>query len=118
MNMTVEQFEQLLNALSTQGGSNAAILVFAGIAALGAVIFVMWWVLNLKLAPIEKLCAGLEEAIKGLKTEIKELNTEVNELSKKIWDPDALDNKIKLQISEAIAEHEQKCSCRNCKNIQ
>ena len=118
MNMSVEQFEQLLNALSTQGGSNAAILVFAGIAALGAVIFVMWWVLNLKLAPIEKLCASLEEAIKGLKAEIKDLNTEVNTLSKKIWEPEALENKIKLQISEAITKHEQQCSCRNCKNIQ
>ena len=118
MNMTVEQFEQLLNALSTQGGSNAAILVFTGIAALGAVIFVMWWVLNLKLAPIEKLCAGLEEAIKGLNAEIKDLNAEVTSLSKKIWEPDALDNKIKLQISEALKEHESKCSCRNCKNIQ
>lgn len=118
MNMTVEQFEQLLNALGTQGGSNAAILVFAGIAALGAVIFVMWWVLNLKLVPMEKLCASLEEAIKGLKEEIKDLNTEVNILSKKIWEPEALDNKIRLKISEAIAEHEQKCSCRNCKNIQ
>lgn len=109
MNMTVEQFEQLLNALSTQGGSNAAILVFTGIAALAGVIFVMWWVLNLKLAPIEKMCESLEATI-------KDLNTEVNKLSKRIWEPDALDNKIKLQVSEAIAEHELKCSCRSCLN--
>ena len=118
MNMTIEQFDQLLNALNTQGGSYAATLVFSGIAALGAIIFVVWWVLNLKLAPFEKICSSLEDSVKDLKAEIKGLNAEVNTLSKKIWEPDALDNKIKLQISEAIAEHEQKCTCRNCKNIQ
>ena len=118
MNMTVEQFEQLLNTLNTPGGSYAATLIFSGIAALGGVIFVVWWVLNLRLAPFERICSSLEDSVKDLKAEIKGLNAEVNSLSKKIWEPDALDNKIKLQISEAIAEHEQKCSCRNCKNIQ
>lgn len=108
-NMTVEQFEQLINALSTQSGSHDATLVFTGIMAFAGIIFVMWWVLNLKLAPLEKLSESLEKAI-------QELNKEVTELSKKIWAPGQLEDKIKLEVSQQIAEHTKNCPCRNCQN--
>lgn len=105
MNMTVDQFEQLLNALSSQSGSHDATLIFTGLLAFAGIIFVMWWVLNLKLAPLEKLSESLEKAI-------KELNTEVTELSKKIWAPGQLEDKITLEVSKQIAEHVKNCPCR------
>jgi len=105
MNMTVEQFDQLLQALGSQTGSHDATLIFTGLLAFAGIIFVMWWVLNLKLAPLEKLSESLERAI-------KELNTEVTELSKKIWAPGQLEDKIALEVSKQITEHVKNCPCR------
>ena len=110
MNMTVEQFEQLLTALGSGGGSNAAILVFTGIAAFAGIIFVMWWVLNLKLAPLEKSIESLEKTTAAL-------SKDVNELSKRIWAPGALEDKIRIVVNDAITEHEKNCSCRKCQNV-
>jgi hypothetical protein len=105
MNMTVEQFDQLLQALGSQTGSHDATLIFTGLLAFAGIIFVMWWVLNLKLAPLEKLSESLEKAI-------KDLNIEVTELSKKIWAPGQLEDKIELEVSKQIAEHVKNCPCR------
>ena len=104
MSMTVDQFEQLLNALRSQGGSHDATLVFAGILAFAGIVFVMWWVLNLKLAPLEKLCDNLQESIKTL-------NEKITEISTKIWSPETLDNKIKVEVSEQLKEHQKNCPC-------
>ena len=62
MNITAEQFERLLEALGSQSGSHDATLIFTGLLAFAGIIFVMWWVLNLKLAPLEKLSESLEKA--------------------------------------------------------
>ena len=102
MALTVEQFEQLLLALKTQDGSEAAILVFTGILALSGIIFIMWWVLNLKLKPLEELS-------KSLSSSIKELNTQIQDLSTKMWSAEALDNKIKVAVAEQIQEHIKNC---------
>lgn len=102
MQLSVEQFEQLIMALKSQDGSYAAILVFSGILAFAGIILVMWWVLNLRLAPIEKLCESLTVSI-------KELNDKVTEISTKIWAPEALDNKIKIEVTQQIKEHEKNC---------
>jgi len=102
MQLSVEQFEQLILALKSQDGSYAAILVFSGILAFAGIILVMWWVLNLRLAPIEKLCESLTVSI-------KELNDKVTEISTKIWAPEALDNKIKIAVDEQIKEHVKNC---------
>lgn len=109
MNITAEQFERLLEALGSQSGSHDATLIFTGLLAFAGIIFVMWWVLNLKLAPLEKLSESLEKAI-------KELNTEVTELSKKIWAPGQLEDKIKLEVAQQLAEHTKSCPCRKCQN--
>ena len=108
-NLTVEQFEQLINALRSQSGSHDATLIFTGIMAFAGIIFVMWWVLNLKLAPLEKLSESLATAI-------QELNKEVTELSKKIWAPGQLEDKIKLEVAQQLAEHVKTCPCRKCQN--
>lgn len=102
MNLTVEQFEQLMVALKSQDGSQAAILVFTGILALSGIILVMWWVLNLKLKPLEELSKNLSSAL-------KELNDQIQDLSKKMWSAEALDNKIQVAISDEIKEHIKNC---------
>ena len=107
MSITVDQFEQLLTALRSQAGSHDATLIFAGILAFAGIIFVVWWVLNLKLAPLEKLCDTLSSSI-------KELNEKITEISTKIWSPDALDNKIQIAVQQQIREHEKNCPC--CKD--
>lgn len=108
MEMTVDQFEQLLSALTTKAGSHDAILIFTGILALAGIIFVMWWVLNLKIGPLER-------SLEALQKTIQELSKEVTELSKKIWAPGQLEDKIKLEVTEQITEHVKNCPCR-CQN--
>lgn len=102
MQLSVEQFEQLILALKSQDGSYAAILVFSGILAFAGIILVMWWVLNLRLAPIEKLCESLTVSI-------RELNDKVTEISTKLWAPEALENKIKITVDGQIKEHVKNC---------
>ena len=109
MELTVEQFEQLIMALKSQDGSYAAILVFSGILAFAGIILVMWWVLNLRLAPLEKLCEALSVSI-------KELNDKVTVISTKIWAPEVLDNKIRIEVTEQIKEHVKNCPYKDqCK---
>jgi len=102
MEMSVEQFEQIINALNSQHGNHAAVLLLLGVLAFAGIIFAMWWVLNLKLSPMEKLTNALE-------TSVKELNRQISELSQKMWSKDALQNEIKLQIQEQLKEHVQNC---------
>lgn len=102
MNLTADQFEQLVGALKSQEGSNSAILVFAGIIAVAGIVFIMWWVLNLKLEPLEKLSKELSEAVKSL-------NEKIHDLTSKMWSPEALDNKIKVEVQDQIQEHIRNC---------
>lgn len=102
MEMSVEQFEQIINALNSQHGNHAAVLLLLGVLAFAGIIFAMWWVLNLKLSPMEKLTNALEASV-------KELNSQISELSQKMWSKDALQNEIKLQIQEQLKEHVQNC---------
>ena len=102
MEMSVEQFEQLINALKTQDGSQATILVFTGIIVVVGLMAVLMWVLNLKLRPLEIVSEGLSQAI-------KELNPKISELSKKMWTAEALDNKIRVTVDEKIKDHLANC---------
>ena len=113
MEMSVEQFEQVINALNSQHGNHAAVLLLLGVLAFAGIIFAMWWVLNLKLSPMEKLTNALESSV-------KELNGKISELSTKMWSKDALQNEIKLQVQEQIKEyikdHVQNCPYKDhCK---
>ena len=102
MQLSVEQFEQLISALKSQDGSYAAILIFSGILAFAGIIFVMWWVLNLRLAPIEKLCEALTVSV-------KELSDKVSKIETKIWSSEVLENKIKVEVDEQLKEHLKNC---------
>jgi hypothetical protein len=106
MEMSVEQFEQIINALDSQHGNHAAVLLLLGVLAFAGIIFAMWWVLNLKLAPMEKLSNALEASV-------KELNSKIEELSKNLWKRDELENKIKLEVAEQIKEHEKNFHTNN-----
>lgn len=102
MEMSVDQFEQILTALQSQNGSHDAVLLMLGVLAFAGIIFSMWWVLNLKLSPMEKLSNALEASV-------KELNEKIAELSKNLWKKDELENKIKLEVTEQIEKHIQNC---------
>ena len=85
------------------------LLLLLGVLAFAGIIFAMWWVLNLKLSPMEKLTNALEASV-------KELNKQISELSQKMWSKDALQNEIKLQIQEQLKEHVQNCPFKDrCK---
>lgn len=120
MEMTVEQFEQLLEALGSRQGSHDAILLFAGIAAFAGILFVLWWVLNLKLAPLEKSNSRLETALEksnsNTEAAVKEINEKISEIQKSLWTPTILKNEIKLEVQEQIKEHIQNCPYKDqCK---
>lgn len=102
MEMSVEQFEQIIDALNSQHGNHAAVLLLLGVLAFAGIIFAMWWVLNLKLSPMEKLTNALESSV-------KELNGKITELSTKMWSKDALQNEIKLEVSAQLEKHIQNC---------
>lgn len=102
MNLTVEQFEQLITALQSGSGSNSAILIFTGIIAVVGLVALMWWVLNLRLGPLEKLTYELKDSI-------AELDKQIQALDKKIWSPDDLDNKLKVACTEMIQAHIKSC---------
>ena len=109
MNMTVEQFEQLISALNTHDGSYAAILIFTGILVVAAILFIMWWVLNLRLGPLEKLSEQLSNSIAELNKQRQGLNKQISDLDKKIWDPKALENEIEVIVTRSIKEHIASC---------
>lgn len=102
MEVSAEQIEQVLEALKTQNGSQAAILVFTGIIVVIGLMTVLMWVLNLKLKPLEIVSSSLSDAI-------KELNPKIAELSKKMWTAEALENKIKVTVDDKIKDHVANC---------
>ena len=56
----------------------------------------------MRLAPIEKLCESLTVSV-------KELNDKVTQISTKIWAPEVLDNKIKVEVDAQLKEHLKNC---------
>ena len=97
-------WNEIAELLTTYGIAHVllAILVFAGIIAVAGIVFIMWWVLNLKLEPLEKLSKELSEAVKSL-------NEKIHDLTSKMWSPEALDNKIKVEVQDQIQEHIRNC---------
>ena len=102
MNLTVEQFEQILTALQSSNGSNSAVLIFTGILTVCGLVALMWWMLNMRLGPLERLTYELKDTI-------VDLDKRVQEMDKKIWDPSDLDNKLKVACTEMIQAHIKSC---------
>lgn len=101
MTLSAEQFEALLKALSTTDGSQYAILVFSGILALAGIMLVVWFVLNMRLKPVDKL----EERIDEMQKMLSSMNS-------KMWTAENLDNRINNKIHECIKDHERDCPLR------
>lgn len=100
-NLTLEEIEALRAAFAQPQTSNAAILIFTGIIALSGFLFVMWWILSMKLKPVEKL-----------ETQMSELTNTVNEMKGSMWSESSLNNLVQLQLLKYIQSHEQTCPCR------
>jgi len=100
-NLTLEEIEALRVALAQPQTSNAAILIFTGIIALSGFLFVMWWILSMKLKPVEKL-----------ETQMSELTSTVNEMKSNMWSESSLNNLVQLKLFQYIQTHEQNCPCR------
>lgn len=101
MTLSPEQFEELLKALNTPDGSQYSILVFAGIIALAGIMLVVWFVLNMRLKPVDKLEARMDEMQKML-----------TNMNGKMWTAENLDNRINNKIHECIKDHERDCPVR------
>lgn len=101
MGLTADQFEKLLQTLNTQGGSNNAILIFSGILALVGIMLVVWFVLNLRLKPVEKMEERIDECQKMLAS-----------INSKMWTVDHIDSRINSKMHDCIKEHERDCPLR------
>lgn len=101
MGLTADQFEKLLQTLNTQGGSNNAILIFSGILALVGIMLVVWFVLNLRLKPVEKMEERIDECQKMLAS-----------INSKMWTVDHINSHINSKMHECIKEHERDCPLR------
>lgn len=108
LEMSADQFSDLIKALSTQQGSNSAILVFSGIVAITGILAIVWWVLNLRLKPLEDLSTRIDK----LNEALVNTNAKIGEMNAKMWSSEALDNKIKVLVAEALKEHETNCPLR------
>ena len=100
-NLTLEEIEALRAAFSQPQTSNAAILIFTGIIALSGFLFVMWWILSMKLKPVDKL-----------ETQVSTLVDTVNEMRGNMWSESSLNNLVQLKLFQYIQSHEQSCPCR------
>lgn len=100
-NLTLEEIEALRVALAQPQTSNAAILIFTGIIALSGFLFVMWWILSMKLKPVDKL-----------ETQVSALVDTVNEMKGNMWSESSLNNLVQLKLFQYIQNHEQSCPCR------
>lgn len=100
-NLTLEEIEALRAAFAQPQTSNAAILIFTGIIALSGFLFVMWWILSMKLKPVDKL-----------ETQVSTLVDTVNEMKGSMWSESSLNNLVQLQLLKYIQSHEQTCPCR------
>lgn len=104
-NLTVEEIEALRLALTTPSTSNAAILIFAGITAFAGIIFVVWWILNIKLEPV-----------KAMQEKLDTIATTVTEMRSSLWTEESLNRLIVFQLMQYLQEHERNCPCRKLHN--
>lgn len=104
-NLTIEDIEALRAALSTPGTSNAAILIFVGITAFAGIIFVVWWILNIKLEPV-----------KSMQEKLDTIATTVTEMKSSLWTEESLNRLIVFQLMQYLQAHEQNCPCRKAHN--
>lgn len=100
-NLTLEEIEALRTAFEQPQTANSAILIFTGIIALSGFLFVMWWILSMKLKPVEKM-----------ETQMATLTDTVNEMKGSMWSESSLNNLVQLQLLKYIQNHEQTCPCR------
>lgn len=84
----------------TQGATplQIAILVMLGIIALGVVIGVVKWVIDLKLGT-------LPSDLTAIRSELKEIGVKIAELHGELWTEDDVNNRIK----SALKEHIENC---------
>ena len=101
MNLTQEQFNMLLQTLQTPEGSNTAILIFIGLLAAVGIISVVWFILNIRLKPVESLEHRLEI-----------MQQTLNSMNSKLWTQETLDLMISDRIHNCIKEHERDCPIR------
>lgn len=101
MSLSPEQFEALLRALRSPEGSNISMLVFTGIIATVALLGVVWFIINLRMKPVERLEKQLESIQKLL-----------TELTSKMWTTENLENKVRVIVQEHIGKHESSCPYR------
>lgn len=84
----------------TQGATplQIAILVILGIIALGVVIGIVKWVIDIKLGT-------LPADISAIRKELKELGLQIAKLQGDLWSKDEVDNRV----NAAIKEHIEQC---------
>lgn len=107
MQITPEDIELLRKALSTSSASESATLIFMGITALAGIIFVVWWLLNIKLEPMTKFTEKLDA-----------LQATVNKLDAKMWSESELERMIQVEAQKAVTKHETDCPCRKAVRIK
>lgn len=107
MNITPEQFSQLLHTLQTKEGADTSMLVFTGILALSAIILIVWLILNFRLKPVERL-----------DTKIDQMQMTLQELSGKLWKAEDIDLRIENRIQKCIDSHEKVYHVGNMNNTQ
>lgn len=105
--LTAEDLEAIKNALSTTTTSDAVVLIFVGIMALAGIIFVVWWILNIKLEPV-----------KDMKDKLDSIATTVSEMKSSLWTEESLNRLIVLKLMQSLQEHETKCPCRKLYDAQ
>lgn len=101
MSLTPEQFDALLRALRTSDGANSSILVFTGIIAMAGLLLVVWFIINMRMKPVDNLEKQLDN--------IHELLTD---LTSKMWTTENLENKVRVIVQEHIGKHENSCPYR------
>lgn len=90
--------EQIIEV--TQGATpvQIATLVLLGVVAMGVIIGVVKWVIDLKLGTIPNDLTGIRESLASIKGDI-------GRLEGKLWD----EGQIQREIKAAIADHMEKC---------
>ena len=90
--------EQIIEV--TQGATpvQIATLILLGVVALGVIIGVVKWVIDLKLGTIPNELNGIRESLASIKFDI-------GKLEGKLWD----EAQIKKEIQAAICGHMEKC---------
>jgi len=90
----------------TQGATPLQIvtLVVLGVIALGVVIGIVKWVIDIKLGTLPNDISGIRESLANLKTDLAKIEG-------KLWSKDDIQREIKA----AIAEHIEKCPYHHTK---